>query len=148
LNVNTSARFKVKTFHFDPYLAFNLTSKNIHFVPMLDARLNLYWNKKLFKTKKFDFILGATVRYQTKYNLVAYNNLVDLYQFSSTASMFTFNPIVRLDIFTGFQIDNFRFFARYENIDSFWNKRQNFTTYKYPISQGVIHIGLTWDFFN
>lgn len=148
LSASISTRFKVKTFHFDPYLGVNITSKNSQFAPLLDARLNLYWNKKLFKTKQFDFILGATVRYQTKYNLVAYNNLVDLYQYSTSATTKSYLPIVRLDVYTGFQIDNFRFFFRYENIDSFWNKRQNFTVLNYPIAPGTIHIGLTWDFFN
>lgn len=148
INWNTSARFKAGTFHFDPYFGLNITSKSIRFVPLIDARLNVYWNKKLFKTKRFDFILGVSARYQTKYNLVSYNNLVDLYQISSNASNLSYNPIVRLDIYTGFQIDNFRFFFRYENLDSFWNKRNNYTVFNYPIAPGTIHIGLTWDFFN
>ncbi len=147
INARINARFKAATFHFDPYLSVNITSQNIRFVPLLDARLNVYWNKKLFSTKKFDFILGATAIYQTKYSVASYNNLVDLYQYSTT-STYLYQPIVRLDIYTGFQIDNFRFFVRYENLDAFWNKRENFTVENYPIAPGLIRIGLTWDFFN
>jgi len=146
LQLNIKTQFKVKTFHFDPYFGMNLTSKNFQFAPLLDARLSLYWNQKLFSTKKFDFLLGATVRYNSKYQLATYNNLVDLYAFND-ANLF-YQPILHLDAFFGFQIDNFRLFFRYENIDAFWNKRTNFTTLYYPIAPGVIHVGITWDFFN
>ncbi len=146
-NISISTRLNAGNFHFDPYIALNLTSQNIRFVPLLDSRLNIYWNKKLFSTKKFDFILGATARFQTKYDMISYNNLVDLYQFSNATSP-AHQPIVRVDIYTGFQIDNFRFFVRYENLDYFWNNRQNFTIQNYPIAPGAIRIGLTWDFFN
>lgn len=147
LNIHLKSEFKVRTFHFDPYLAMNFTSKNARIAPLIDARLNIYWNQKLFSTKKFDFILGITARYTSKVSLVSYNQLVDSYQFTNTTSS-TFQPILRLDVYTGFQIDNFRFFLRYENIDSFWNSKRNYTLLHYPIAPGVIHIGLTWDFFN
>lgn len=146
LNINIKTKVRAGHFHFDPYLALNVTSGNIRFVPLLDARLNIYWNKQLFSTKKFDFILGVTARYQTKYELISYNHLVDLYQFA--AGTLSYQPIVRMDIYTGFQIDNFRVFLRYENLDTFWNNRENFTVEGYPIAPGVIRIGITWDFFN
>jgi len=146
LNINIKTKVRTGHFHFDPYLALNVTSGNIRFVPLLDARLNVYWNKLLFSTRKFDFILGATARYQSAYDLISYNHLVDLYQFA--AGTLSYQPVVRVDIYTGFQIDNFRVFLRYENLDTFWNSRENFTVEGYPVAPGVIRIGITWDFFN
>lgn len=146
LNVFAKSDIKLGTFHVDPYVALNLTSADVRHVPLFDGRLNLYWNKKLFSTKQFDFILGTTLRYQTKYDLISYNNLVDLYQFSNSG--YSFQPILRMDVYTGFQIDNFRVFIRYENIDAFWNDRVNFTVDGMPIAPGVIRVGITWDFFN
>ncbi|MBN9293017.1 MAG: hypothetical protein J0G96_03455 [Flavobacteriia bacterium] len=146
LNINIKTKVKAGHFHFDPYLALNVTSGNIRFVPLLDARLNVYWNKLLFSTKKFDFIFGATARYQTAYDLISYNHLVDLYQFAE--GTLSYQPVVRVDIYTGFQIDNFRVFLRYENLDTFWNSRENFTVEGYPVAPGVIRVGITWDFFN
>lgn len=149
-NVSTYVKSDLKagSFHFDPYLGINVNSKEFNYVPLLDARLSLYWNKKLFSTKKFDFILGVSAYYRSKYDLIGYNNLVDLYEIRPQNAGMSYSPIIRLDIFTGFQIDNFRFFVRYENLDSFWNGGYNFDYLDYPISRGVIHIGLTWDFFN
>lgn len=147
LNTSVNARFKVKTFHFDPYVAVNVSSGNLPFVPLLDARFNVYWNQKLFSTKKFDFILGVTGRFKTKHEVTAYNHLADLYEFSNS-SVYYQEALFRMDIYTGFQIDNFRFFIRYENLDSFWNRKDSYTTSAYPIAPGLIRIGLTWDFFN
>ena len=53
-----------------------------------------------------------------------------------------------LDFFTGIQIDEFRFYFKFENIDYFWNKQTNLQQIGYPISPTIIRLGFTWDFFN
>jgi hypothetical protein len=53
-----------------------------------------------------------------------------------------------LHVFGGFQIDQFRFFVRFENIGYFWNDNSIELLDAYPITGGQLRVGLTWDFFN
>jgi hypothetical protein len=53
-----------------------------------------------------------------------------------------------LHLFGGFQLDEFRFFVRAENLGYYWTKSQVKVMNGYPIIPLQLKVGITWDFFN
>jgi len=56
--------------------------------------------------------------------------------------------MVNLHFFASLGIDQFRFYARFENIGYFWNDRSILEAIGYPIAGTRVRVGITWDFFN
>lgn len=135
-----------KTLYWQPQVIVNSSPSDFGFIPQFDLRSKLFFNKKLFQAKKLDFIIGVDLRYQASYRLLSYDPSLDLYRLPS--QQLTHDPMLELDFFTGFQIDDFRFYFKFENIDYFWNPQNNLQQIGYPVSPNVLRLGLTWDFFN
>ena len=70
---------------------------------------------------------------------------MDVFQWDNTLV----NPFVsNLDAFAAFQIDEFRFYLRFENLGSLWNDLYREDVISYPLVQTRFRIGVSWDFFN
>lgn len=136
-----------KALYWQPQVIFSYFPDDFAYIPQFDLRSKLFINKKLFKAKKLDFIIGVDMRYQANYKLLSYNSGLDLYTLPTQPGQ-EHLAVFELDFFTGFQIDEFRFYIKVENIDYFWNPQTNLQQAGYPVSPNVIRIGLTWDFFN
>jgi hypothetical protein len=78
--------------------------------------------------------------------MLNYDVSLDLYRLPN--SSIEHEAMFELDFFTAIQIDEFRFYFKFENIDYFWNKQTNLQQIGYPISPNLIRLGFTWDFFN
>lgn len=135
-----------KSLYLQPSVGFTSTNSNFAYLPRLDLRARAYFNKKLFKAKKLDFIFGADFRYRSSYRLAYYESGLDVYRFGGASIVNEAN--LEIDVFTGIQIDQFRFYLKMENLDYFWNPRTNLQQIGFPVSPNVIRLGLTWDFFN
>lgn len=146
LSLNLRSHLKWKVLHWQPQVILNSSPSNFGFLPQFDLRSKLFLNKRLFKAKKLDFILGVDLRYQANYKLLNYDVTLDLYRLPT--QNFSHQAMFELDFFTGIQIDEFRFYFKFENIDYFWNKQTNLQQIGYPISPNIIRLGFTWDFFN
>jgi hypothetical protein len=146
LSLNLRSHLKWKVFHWQPQVILNSSTANFGFLPQFDLRSKLFFNKRLFKAKKLDFILGVDLRYQANYKMLNYDVTLDLYRLP--AQKVNHEAMFELDFFTGIQIDEFRFYFKFENIDYFWNKQTNLQQIGYPISPNLIRLGFTWDFFN
>jgi hypothetical protein len=144
--VSIGADLKWRSFHLQPRLQYSMTPESFDFIPQYDLRAKLFFNKKLFKAKRLDFIIGVDVRYQAGYRLLAYQSNLDLFIIPTQRQ--EHKPVVELSFFTGFKIDVFRFYFKFENIDYFWNSKTNHQQAGFPINPSVIRLGLTWDFFN
>lgn len=135
-----------KTLNWQPQVVLTSAPSNFSFIPQFDLRSKLFFNKKLFRARKLDFILGVDLRYQAAYRMLAYEPGLDLYRLPSQDVKH--QPVLELDFFTGLQIDDFRFYFKFENIDYFWNPQRNLQQIGYPVVPAVLRLGLTWDFFN
>lgn len=138
--------FTWKTITAQPFITYNIVPSNFDFIPDLDARVKLFFNKRLFKARKFNYILGIEARYISSYGLVSYQPNVDVYILPSV--MERNEAQFKLDFYTGFQIDDFRLYIKAENMDYLWSSKVNQQQLKYSVLPMVIRIGLTWDFFN
>jgi hypothetical protein len=140
---------KWRKLYWQPRIIVTANPSGFAFAPQYDLRSRIFINKKLFKAQKLNFIIGADVRYQGPYKLLTYDPTLDLYRLPQSGAAITqYQQMFELDMFMGFQIAEFRFYFRFENIDYFWNDQTNRTLTAYPITPNVIRIGLTWDFFN
>lgn len=135
-----------KTLYWQPQVIVTSSSGNFSYIPQFDVRSKLFFNKRLFKARKLDFIIGVDLRYQAAYGLLSYDPSLDLYRLP--AQQQKHQAVLELDFFTGFQIDDFRFYFKFENIDYFWNPQTNLQQAGYPVPPAVLRLGLTWDFFN
>lgn len=145
-SLNLRSHLKWKVLNWQPQVIFNSSPSNFGFLPQFDLRSKLFFNKRLFKAKKLDFILGVDLRYQANYQMLNYDVTLDLYRLPT--QNVSHEAMFELDFFTGIQIDEFRFYFKFENIDYFWNKQTNLQQIGYPISPNIIRLGFTWDFFN
>jgi hypothetical protein len=146
-SLGLKSHIKLKNLFFQPLAIINLRSEELSFIPQVDLRTRIGLNKKIFKAKKMDFVIAFDLNYKSQYQLLDYNNSLDLFQFA-TSTNFSNDKLYKIDFFTGFQIELFRFYVKVENIDYIWNKSNSFVVNGIPISPFLFRIGLTWDFFN
>lgn len=140
------ADLKWRAFHLQPRVTYSMAPESFDFIPQYDLRAKLFYNQKLFKAKRLDFIIGVDVRYQAGYRLLDYQSNIDLFVLPN--QQLKHQPVLELSFFTGFKIDVFRFYFKVENLDYFWNSKTNLQQIGFPTNPSVIRLGLTWDFFN
>lgn len=111
---------------------------------LVQSRIGL--QGRLFKTRKLLGQLGVEVSLHSGYRLANYLPMLDLFMVHGEYGL---SPqALNLHAYGGFEIDQFRFFFRVENIGYAWNDSRNRIAEDYPIPSMQIRIGITWDFFN
>lgn len=133
LSVRPTYRFTYSTSEFTPFPTHRL-----------DCRIVL--SGFLFKAKKLKAYSGVDVQVQSSIRPTVYISMIDA--FSLTEQVNATGDVFNLHAFAGFQIDQFRFFLRLENIGYFWNDRSVELAQGYPFSPFQFRVGITWDFFN
>lgn len=117
------------------------------YVPTALIQSRLSVKGRLFKGKKLLGQLGVEGSYHTAYDVLSYLPLLDAYQFTSQGAIVS-PAAFNLHAFGAFEITQFRFFLRVENIGYIWNDQTSLQIQGYPIPAMNIRIGITWDFFN
>lgn len=146
LQLTAQAKIPLKSFGIRLQASVNPLAGNFEYIPLYDLRSRFYFQKKLFKAKKFDFICAVDVKYQSSCQLLQYNGALGLYTLSGTTAHKT--DWVELDFYSGFQIDEFRFYVKIENLEYNWLNRDLRVLTSYPMPPAMFRLGLTWDFFN
>ena len=144
LSVNGNIKFGF--FYIQPNISLNIPSSNFLYIPKTTINTRMFIKKKMFKAKKMEGIYGVDLAWISTYNLMTYNNEIDVFTFNDTKRVF--NSMTNLSAFLGFSLGEFRFFTRMENIGYFWNDKSNQVLVGFPIQKNFIRLGLTWDFFN
>lgn len=147
LNLNVKADLRYKAFLFQPMVVVNQFSKELAFLPVIDVRAKLAFQKKIFKSQKLELLAGVDVAYQSSRKLLDYVNALDVFVLSASGQKTNPN-LYKVDFFTAFQIETFRFYIKAENLDYLWNKSDSFVAVNIPVTPFYLRLGLTWDFFN
>lgn len=147
LNVQARCNLTAKIFTLQPALSFNLIPSDFKYMPAMDLRTRALVQKKIFKAQKLLCYFGVDAKYQSKWNFLDYESALGIYRFGSNATQQRV-PFVELDAFAGFQIDDFRFYLRFENFEYLWVNQDLKFEAGYPITPFLFRVGLTWDFFN
>jgi hypothetical protein len=144
LTVGSEFSYKILNIH--PQYTFSISDAPVKLRPDHVFRSRLFMKGGLFKGKKPLAYIGADVIWQSEYGLLDLVPAMGAYVLSSSLPLQ--GAYLNLHAFAGFQIDEFRFYLRFENIGYFWNDRQIQVVNGYTLPSGVLRLGLTWDFFN
>jgi len=115
------------------------------FVPSYLIQTRLLVQEKLFKGRKLLAQIGVEGSVHSGYDVLGYLPMLDAYQFGSAQVS---PQAINLHAFGAFEVSQFRFFFRVENIGYVWTNSSNLQVTHYPIPAMNIRIGITWDFFN
>ena len=144
LTVGSEFSYKILNIH--PQYTFSISDAPVKLRPDHVFRSRLFMKGGLFKGKKPLAYIGADVIWQSEYGLLDLVPAMGTYVLSNSLPLQ--GAYLNLHAFAGFQIDEFRFYLRFENIGYFWNDRQIQVVNGYTLPSGVLRLGLTWDFFN
>ena len=143
---NLRASYRFKKLYLQPSYAFAFNSSSIQFIPNHQINVRTFLKGGLFKAKKMQAYLGVDASYLSQFSPIQFNSLIGSYEFWKTSSVNS--GYFNLHFFTGFQIDEFKFYVRFENIGYFWNQHSMPVLTNHPIPGTQFRLGLTWDFFN
>lgn len=147
LSATLSQDFKAGILRWDNEVTWQKSSKeDILPLPDLSVYSNLYLDTKLAKGV-LTLQLGADVRYFTKYKAPAYTPAVQQFhlQGENAVDIGDF-PIV--NIYANFHLKRTRFFVMYSHANAGMGAANYFMAPHYPINQGLIRFGLSWNFFD
>lgn len=144
LQIGIKAESKIGVLHINPTFIFS--SDTYGYLPSSQAYARVFVKGKLFEAKKMEAFIGGDVAYQSSYKLRSYNPVMNAFSWLNDGG--SISTTVNLHAFMGFQIETFRFYARFENIGYFWTEPTLSELENYPIAGTRIRVGITWDFFN
>jgi hypothetical protein len=148
LSLKLKADYHFSVFGIQPYASFNISPQNFSYIPQYDFRLRLFFNKKFFKAKKLDFIMGVDLASISSHQLLRVDPTLGIYTLNNFTNFGFSNPYYGLDFFMGMQINVFRFYVRVEKIDYLFSDRNQWVISKTPVAPMFFRVGLTWDFYN
>ncbi|MBO6030400.1 MAG: putative porin [Prevotella sp.] len=124
-------------------------SSNTDVLPLPDLNIfsNLYLKFKIARV--LDVELGGNVTYFTKYE--APDFCPTLNQFAvqkNTANRVELGEFPFVDVYANLKLKGVRFFVMMSNVLYSSANRKYFTTPHYPMNGSVIHMGVSWPFFN
>lgn len=143
---NLRADYHLKKLYLQPSYTYSNTSLSNEFIPNHQFNLRVFLKGAMFKAKKLQAYLGVDASYVSRFNAIQFNALSGCYEFWNGNGVN--NGFANLHFFTGFQIDEFKFYVRFENIGYFWNQHSLPQLANHPIAATQFRLGLTWDFFN
>ncbi len=136
----------LKWFHFQPSYSFAIMNQSFQFVPQHILLTRCMVEGSLFKAKKMRAYVGVDFSFLSSYERVAYIDNVGAFNYHTLSTKM--DGYSNLHAFFGFQIDEFKFYFRFENIGIYWNDRSTSVGKNFSLPSQQFRLGLTWDFFN
>lgn len=132
-----------KGLRFSPFAQIN---KGLDFLPDLVYGARVSYKKRVFKAKKMELLMALDAVQNSRYRLMDYNNLLDVYVMNETNTLNS--GYYSLYATFGFAIEEFRFFLRAENLQTTFQSKLYPVAVNYFNSSFAMRIGITWDFIN
>lgn len=143
-SIEFGAHLQWMALHFRPAVV--LSTDRYNYLPTFQGYSRLYVKGRLFKAKKLAAVIGLDASFNNGFALRSYIPSMDAFYWNSSLGI---NPgMANLHFFASLGIDQFRFYARFENIGYFWNDRTIREAVGYSIAGTRIRVGISWDFFN
>ncbi|MCY7329489.1 MAG: putative porin [Saprospiraceae bacterium] len=134
-------------FRFDNTIALQQSNRlgEVLRLPQWFSRNSLYYAGRLFK-KNLYLTVGVDFRINSEFRPDAYQPLSWQFHLQDTLTQ---KPYPSLDVFAAFKVQSFRFFFRYENVRTLWDKTQvYYQTAYHPQPFGAIRLGIAWRFLD
>lgn len=145
-SLNIGGSFHFKHLHINPNLCLNMVSENLNFMPSFVFSNRLFLKGKMFKAKKMEAIGGIDISFLSSSETLNYNPILDVFYFNSGSQIF--KDYTSFSMFFGFEISEFRFYTRIENISYSFIDKKNQSVIGYPVQPNFVRLGIVWDFFN
>lgn len=142
-----SENLRLGGFHFDNTVALQQSNRlgEVLRLPQWFSRNSLYYAGNLFKRNLY-LTVGADFRMNSEFRPDGYQPLTWQFHLQDTLTQ---KPYPSLDIFAAFKVKSFRFFFRYENVRTLWDKSQvYYQTAYHPQPFGAIRLGIAWRFLD
>ena len=130
----------------------NSSNKTVLPVPTLNLYSNVYLRFKIAHVLRCDF--GADVRYFTKYYASDYVPSLGQYAVQTNTNTTGSDSRVEIgnypvvNVYANFHLKHTRFFIMMSHLNAGTGKKNYFYTPHYPLNQGILRFGLSWNFFN
>ena len=124
-------------------------SSNQEVLPLPDWNFftNLYLKFRVAKV--LDVELGADLTYFTKYYAPDFCPMINQFAIQKTAdSRVELGGYPFIDVYANMKLKGVRFFIMMSHINSGSGNRMSFLTPHYPTNSNVLHLGVSWPFFN
>ncbi|MEY3237525.1 MAG: hypothetical protein RI883_1626 [Bacteroidota bacterium] len=140
------ANYRFRILNIQPNYLFTLSNKDFQVIPTHQFQTRIFIKGGIFKAKKLKAYSGVDFSFVSSYQRIGFSSNTSTFQLDNlTTSNLGYS---NMHFFAGFQIDEFKFYVRFENIGYFWNDHNIELIEAYPISSTQLRVGLTWDFFN
>lgn len=140
-----SGSYQLGSWNIYPRLTLRWNTSNFSYQPALSSMNRIAYTTKVF-SGNLGLTFGVDLGYDTGYQFMEYNGVLGIYSPVQTAE--NVPGLMRINAFTAISVDQFRFFARAENIDYFINETGAQMGANYLLMPFIIRAGITWDFFN
>ena len=129
-----------------PNYIFTVSMDNLKITPTHQFQTRLFLKGYIFKARKMLAYTGIDFALLSSFQRIGYSSNTGSFQLDE---IYTNNKgYTNIHFFAGFQIEEFKFFLRMENIAYFWNDKNSELVKNYPLQSNLIRVGITWDFFN
>ena len=138
--------YKYKAFSVLPNYSISILPSQLNFYPTHNLNVRVAVQGGIFKNRKLKTYIGFEPRWIGSYSPITIIPSMDLFLLNGTSN----RQLAYFDcaVFTGLELNGFKFFARAENLGYFWNNRMLQVLKGYPIPPMQIKLGITWDFWN
>lgn len=135
-----------KALHWDNEWTFQKSSnEDVLPLPTFNIYTNLYLRFKIARVLKCDF--GADMRFFTKYYAPSYSAQLGQFAVQEGDNRVEVGNYPIVNVYLNFHLQHTRFFVSYSHVNAS-SGNEGFLVPHYPINSGVLHFGLSWNFFN
>ena len=125
----------------------NSSNKEVLPLPALNIFSNLYLKFKIARVLNVE--LGGNVTYYTKYEAPDFCPMINQFAIQKNeANRVELGEFPFVDVYANLKLKGVRFFVIMSNVLYSSANRKYFTTPHYPMNGQVLHMGVSWPFFN
>lgn len=140
--------FCVGIFHLDNEVIWQKSSnENSLPLPAISTYNNLYIIAKLAK-KVLTLQLGADMRYFTKYYAPGYCPAIQQFHIQDEVSRVEIGNYPVISAYANFHLKRTRFFVMMSHVNCGMGNSNYFYVPHYPLNQGVLKMGISWNFYD
>ena len=140
--------FRVGILNWENVLTYqNSSNKDVLPLPALNIFTNLYLKFRIAKVLNVE--LGADAIYFTKYYAPDYCPAINQFAIQQNeASRVELGGYPFIDVYANLKLKKVRFFVMMSHVNSGSGNRMSFLAPHYPTNSNVLHLGVSWPFFN
>ncbi len=147
LGVTLNQDFHLGILNWENQLTYQATSNDdVLPLPTFSGYSNLYLLFRIAKVLRVE--LGADVRYFTKYKASTYCPALGMYAVQDPENAVTVGNHPIVNAYVNFHLKHTRFYIMASHVNYNGNGGNNFYAPHYPFNPFVLHLGLSWNFFN